>query len=121
MVRRIEKLQARNVKRAGRAALTRDELLAILTEIVHAARNRLLETRTADGLKAAEMLARICGWNQPEQVKRDHVHLQVDSALIEQLRAGYFELAHHKGASAQLDRVKEKHALLPASTPPPPR
>ena len=32
-------------------------LIKILTEIVHAARNRLLETRTADGLKAAEMLA----------------------------------------------------------------
>ena len=71
----------------------RDELVRILTEIVHAARNRLLETRTADGLKAAEMLARICGYNEPEQVKHDHVHLQVDSALIEQLRAGYGQLA----------------------------
>jgi hypothetical protein len=45
-------------------------------------------------LKAAEMLARLCGWNEPEQVKHDHVHLQVDSAaLIEQLRAGYAQLA----------------------------
>jgi hypothetical protein len=44
------------------AALTRNELVKILTEIVHAARNRLLETRTADGLKAAEMLAKMCGW-----------------------------------------------------------
>jgi hypothetical protein len=35
-------------------------------EIVHAARNRLLETRTADGLKAAEMLAKMCGCNEPE-------------------------------------------------------
>jgi hypothetical protein len=79
------------------AALTRDELVKILTEIVHAARNRLLEARTADGLKAAEMLARMCGWNEPEQVKHDHVHLQVDSALIEQFRSGYAQLAS-KGA-----------------------
>jgi hypothetical protein len=49
------------------AALTRDELIKILTEIVHAARNRLSETRTADGLKAAEMLAKMCGWNEPER------------------------------------------------------
>ena len=90
-----------NVK-AEMAALTRDELVGILTEIVHSARNRLLETRTADGLKAAEMLARICGYNEPEQVKHDHVHLQVDSALIEQLRAGYGRLAS-KGAPLALE------------------
>ena len=75
------------------AALSRDELIGFLAEIVHAARNRLPEARTADGLKAAEMLAKMCGWNEPEQVKHDHVHLQVDSALIEQLRAGYASLA----------------------------
>ena len=40
------------------AALSRDELINILSEIVHAARNRLQEARTADGLKAAEMLAK---------------------------------------------------------------
>jgi hypothetical protein len=34
VARRIEKLQARNEKRAEMAALTREELLAILTEIV---------------------------------------------------------------------------------------
>ena len=39
------------------------------------------------------MLAKICGYNEPEQVKHDHVHLQVDSALIEQLRDGYAALA----------------------------
>ena len=32
------------------AALTRDELIGILTEIV----NRLLETHTSDGLKASD-------------------------------------------------------------------
>ena len=74
------------------AALTRDELVGILTEIVHAARNRLLETRTADGLKAAEMLAKMCGWNEPERVNVQSVEVRVEAALIEQLRAGYAEL-----------------------------
>jgi len=90
---RIEELQARNERKAEMAALSRDELVGILAEIVHAARARLSEARPADGLKAAEMLARMCGWNEPEQVKHDHVHLQVDAALIEQLRAGYAQLA----------------------------
>jgi hypothetical protein len=75
-------------KKAEMAAMTRDELVEILTEIVHATRARLSEARPGDGLKAAEMLAKMCGWNEPEQVKHDHVHLQVDSALIEQLREG---------------------------------
>ena len=93
MAKRIEELQARNERKAEMAALSRDELIRILSEIVHAARNRLPEARTADGLKAAEMLAKMCGYNEPEQVKHDHVHLQVDSALIEQLRAGYESFA----------------------------
>jgi hypothetical protein len=98
---RIDELQTRNERKAEKAALSRDELIGYLTEIVHAARSRLLETRTGDGLKAAEMLAKMCGWNEPEQVKHDHVHLQVDSALIEQLRAGYGQLAS-KGAPLAL-------------------
>jgi hypothetical protein len=73
------------------AALSRDELIGILTEIVHATRARLSEARTADRLKAAEMLAKMCGWNELEQVKHNHVHLQVDAALIEQLRVGHAE------------------------------
>ena len=65
------------------------------------ARSRLSEARPSDGLKAAEMLAKICGWNEPEQVKHDHVHLQVDSALIQQLREGYAQLAE-RNAKAPL-------------------
>jgi hypothetical protein len=75
VAKRIEELQARNERKAEMATLRRDELVGILTEIVHATRARLSEARTADGLKAAEMLARMCGWNEPEQVKHDHVHL----------------------------------------------
>jgi hypothetical protein len=36
VARRIEELQARNEKKAEKAAMTRDELIEILTEIVHA-------------------------------------------------------------------------------------
>jgi hypothetical protein len=93
VARRIEELQARNARKAEMAAMTRDELVEILAEIVHATRTRLSMARPGDGLKAAEMLAKMCGWNEAEQVKHDHVHLQVDSALIEQLRAGYAQLA----------------------------
>ena len=74
------------------AALSRDELVGILTDIVKATRARLLESRTADGLKAAEMLAKMCGWNEPEKHMHAHVELRVDSALVEQLRAGCAEM-----------------------------
>ena len=92
MAKGIEELQVRNERKAEMAALTRDELVKVLTEIDHAARNRLLETRTADGLKAAEMLAKMCGWNEPERVNVQSVEVKVDAALIEQLRIGYAEM-----------------------------
>jgi hypothetical protein len=53
---RIEELQARNERKAEMAALTRDELIGVITDIVKATRARLPEARTADGLKAAEIL-----------------------------------------------------------------
>ena len=103
------------------AALTRDELVVILTNIVKATRDRLLEARTADRLKAAEMLAKMCGWNEPERVNVQSVEVKVDAALIEQLRAGSAEVAHHKLVNVQLDRVEEKHASVATTpaTPPP--
>ena len=54
VAKRIEELQSRNERKAERAAMTRDELVKILTDIVHATRARLSEARTADGLKASE-------------------------------------------------------------------
>jgi hypothetical protein len=48
--------------------------------------------RLADGLKAAEMLAKMCGWNEPERVNVQSVEVRVDASLIEQLRAGYAEM-----------------------------
>ena len=92
-LKRIEELQARNERKAEAAALKRDELIEILAEIVQAARKRAPEAPVGDGLKAAEMLCKMAGWNEVEQVRHDHVHIQVDSAIIEQLRAGYAQLA----------------------------
>jgi phage terminase small subunit len=92
VAKRIEELQARNERRAEMAALSRDELIGILTEIVHATRARLSEARPGDGLKAAEMLAKMCAWNEFERVNVQSVEAKVDAALIEQLRAGYAQL-----------------------------
>jgi hypothetical protein len=100
VAKRIEELQARNERKAEMAALTRDELVGILTDIVKAARNRLLEARTADALKAAEMLAKMCGWNEPERVVSQQLSIQVDAKLIEELRNGAAQLA--QGARERL-------------------
>jgi hypothetical protein len=96
---RISELQARNERKAENAALSRDELIGILAEVVQATRARLSEARPGDGLKAAEMLAKMCGWNESEQVKHDHLHIQVDSAPFAQLREGYAQLAERRAAS----------------------
>ena len=93
MVKRIEELQARNERKAEMAAMTRDELIEILADIVQATRARLSEARPADGLKAAEMLTKICGCNEPERVNVQSVEVKVDAALIEQLHAGYAQLS----------------------------
>ena len=44
------------------------------------------------GLKASEMLDKMCGWNEPERVNVQSVEVKVDAALIAQLRAGYAEI-----------------------------
>jgi hypothetical protein len=93
VAKRIEELQVRNERRAEMAALSRDELVGILTEIVRATRARLSEARPTDGLKAAEMLAKMCGWNEPERVNVQSVEIKVDAALIGQPRAGYAQLS----------------------------
>ena len=39
------------------------------------------------------MLTKMCGGNEPTSVQHSHTHLQVDAGLIEELRAGYAQLA----------------------------
>jgi hypothetical protein len=57
---------------------------------------RLSDARPSDGLKAAEMLTKMCGWNEPERVNVQSVEVKVDAALIEQLRAGYAALGRRQ-------------------------
>jgi hypothetical protein len=53
VAKRIDSLRARNERKAEMAALSRDELIGFLVEIIHAARARLSEARLGNGLKAA--------------------------------------------------------------------
>jgi hypothetical protein len=46
----------------------------------------------ADGLKAAELLVKVCGWNEPERVQSQHVSIQVDAKMLEELRKGHEQL-----------------------------
>jgi hypothetical protein len=50
------------------------------------------------------MLAKMCGWNEPERVNVQSVEVKVDAALIEQLRAGYAKMNPHRVCEpSQLD------------------
>ena len=102
MARRIAELQVRNERKAEMAALSSDELIGILTENVHAARSRLQEVRMADGLKAAELLSKLCGYNEPEKHEHAHQHLHVDAGLLAQLREGYATLSTRGVKGARL-------------------
>ena len=90
-------------RKAEMAALTRDELVGILTKIVHASRARLSETRTVMTSKPRRCWRRCAGgMNQSESMctmsqrpsrrgcqplRRQCVEVRVDAALTEQLRA----------------------------------
>jgi hypothetical protein len=97
VAKRIEELQVRNERKAEMAALSRDELIGILTEIVHATRARLSEARPGDGLKAAEMLAKMCGWNEPGRV-----NVQSVGVLLPNRRIIIVQVTHDK----RIDRNK---------------
>jgi hypothetical protein len=49
------------------------------------------------------MLAKMCGWNEPERVNVQSVEVRVDAALIEQLRAGYAALGAREKRALPLD------------------
>ena len=49
-------------------------------------------------MKAAEMLAKLCGWNEPEKVQSQHLHVHLDAGLIEELRQGHAALAARERA-----------------------
>ena len=56
-------------------------------------------------LNAIEVLNKMQGYNEP-QAKHNHAHIQVDAALIAQLRAGYAQLG-----------ARERESLLAFARP----
>ena len=74
-------------------AITRQELAELLGKVVRAGFSKPEIAKPYEALKAAELLAKMLGYNEPDKSVHNHVHLQVDAALIEQLRCGYAELA----------------------------
>jgi hypothetical protein len=55
-----------------------------------------------EALKAAELLAKLAGWNEPERTEHQHVHLAVDAGLIAQLRGARKLRAHLYQARRQI-------------------
>jgi hypothetical protein len=47
-------------------------------------------------LKSIAVLNKMQGYNEPASVQHNHVHLQVDAAAMEQLRAGHAELGRRQ-------------------------
>jgi hypothetical protein len=99
--------------------MTRDDFVKILAEMIHAARSRLSDTRLSDGLKAAELLAKICGWNEPEKREERHLHahMQVSASTLVQLRAGFMEM---QGASARMKMLQGADTPRHSTPPVPP-
>ena len=59
--------ELKNENRASAAPLiAREDLIEFLVKFVHLP-VRKIDVKASDQLKAAEMLARMCGWNEPEQ------------------------------------------------------
>ena len=79
---RIDTLRAQ----ASSGALSRDQILQLLSNLAQAGRSEQTQ------LKAAELLCRMQGYAEPERVTHQHQHLHVDAGLIEQLRGGYAAL-----------------------------
>lgn len=96
--------------------MSRHELQDFLASVVREVKQKLSQARLSDGLKAAEMYAKMCGFNEPERVNVQSIEFKVDSALIEQLRGGYHELAQGR---AKLHDACVKHALDGKGAPPP--
>jgi hypothetical protein len=73
----------------------------------------LSEARPGDGLKAAEMSAKMCGWNEPEKPpEHQHMHIHVDAGLIEELRTDYASLGARERKTAAVEGTASKPPLL---------
>jgi Terminase small subunit len=62
--RRISEIQAKNDRKM---ALSRDEALNILAEIARGPRDEFI--KASDQERAIEIASRMCGWNEPDEVR----------------------------------------------------
>jgi hypothetical protein len=69
------------------------DVAELLGKVVRAGFSKPELAKPYEALKAAELLAKMQGYNEPDKSVHNPVHLQVDAALIEELRCGYAELA----------------------------
>jgi hypothetical protein len=74
-------------------AITRQELAELLGKVVMAGFSKAEIAKPYEALKAAKLLAKLEGYNEPDKSVHNHVHLQVNAALIDELRKGYAALA----------------------------
>jgi hypothetical protein len=121
---RIDQLRAKRSALASvRHDVSRDKLIKELSKIAFA--DIQDPPRQGDKLKAAEMLAKLLGYNEPEAVTHNHQHVHVDAGLIAELRSGYVRLqgAHtHKSLEASVvgGGAPQAEATLANIKPPPP-
>lgn len=62
--KRLAEIKAQN---ALKIALTRDEALSVVAEIARGPRDEFISA--GDQLRAVEVASRMCGWNEPDQVR----------------------------------------------------
>jgi phage terminase small subunit len=85
---RIEQLRAKQqAKTEAKLEISRDRIVKELADMALAKGSSMIK------LKAIELLNKMQGYNEPESVQHNHLHLTVNSELINELRAGYAALA----------------------------
>jgi hypothetical protein len=84
---RIEQLRAQQqAKTEAKLEISRDRIVRELADMAFAKGSSMMK------LKAIELLARMQGYNEVPSVQHNHLHLQVNSALMAELRAGHAAL-----------------------------
>jgi hypothetical protein len=64
------------------------------------------------------MLAKICGWNEPERVQSQQVSIQVDAKLLEELRKGHEQLRMDAAKHAFCSQVTDTPTGVCPPVPP---
>jgi phage terminase small subunit len=85
---RIEELRAtQQAKTEAKLEISRERITQHVAQLALHGKSEMVQ------LKAIEVLNKMQGYNEPSSVQHNHVHLQVNAALIEELRSGYAQLA----------------------------